>query len=379
MTTVQHTSGDLLAEARRLVPLVEANAVASEQGRRLAAPVVEAFREAGLFRLCVPAAYAGPEVDPLTMSEIIQTVAAADGAAGWCVMIASTTSSMSMFLPPDTARAIYGDPAVITGGAYAPNGTGTRTDAGWSVTGRWQWGSGTQHCDWITGGSITDDGGFHLCFLPKSAVTFHDTWDSSGLRGTGSLDFSVDGVVVPFDRTVQPGVGRPTIDGPLARFPNFNLLATGVASATLGIARRALDEVTALAQGKRPLFSAKTLADSSVAQSDLAQAEAAHGAARAFLAHEVGVAWDQACRGERVSTDQRARVRLACAHTARAAARAVDVAYELGGGSSVYATNPLQRCFRDVHTATQHLMVSPRMFETIGKVLLGRKADLTTL
>lgn len=379
MATTLTDPGALLAAARELVPLVEAHADASEQGRRLAPPVVEALRSAGLFRLCVPAAYGGPEVDPLTVSEIIQTVAAADGAAGWCLMIASTTSSMSMFLPPDTARAIYADPAVITGGAYAPNGRGVRTEAGWSVTGRWQWGSGTQHCDWVTGGALTDDGGFHLCFLPARAVEFHDTWYSSGLRGTGSLDFSVDAVVVPFDHTVQPGVGRPTIDGALARFPNFNLLATGVASAALGIARRALDEITALAGGKRPLFSAKTVADSSVAQDGFARAEAGLGAARAFLAHEVGTAWAVAQAGDRVSTEQRARVRLACAHAARAAVAAVDAAYELGGGTSVYATSPLQRCLRDVHTASQHLMVSPRMFETVGKVLWDRKVDVTTL
>ena len=102
------------------------------------------------------------------------------------------------------------------------------------MTGRWQWGSGTQHCAWILGGTVCDDGAFRLCWFDAADVTFHDTWYTSGLRGTGSLDFSVDGAVVPLARTIQPLTSRPTVDVPLAWFPNFSLLAAGVASVGAG-------------------------------------------------------------------------------------------------------------------------------------------------
>jgi alkylation response protein AidB-like acyl-CoA dehydrogenase len=148
---------------------------------------------------------------------------------------------------------------------------------------------------------------------------------------------------------------------------------------TLGIARRAVDEIVALAQGKRPMFSSKTLAASALAQLDVARAEAAVGAASAFLLDELSSAWDSVVAGGHIPLEQRARVRIACTHAAQESARAVDLAYHLGGGSSVYSANVLQRCFRDVHTATQHLMVSPRILETAGKVLLGVEADVTTL
>ncbi len=226
-------------------------------------------------RMAVPVAYGGPEADPLTMLSAIETVARADGAAGWCTMIASTTSSQCLFLPPDSARAIYSDPAVVTGGVFAPNGEGAVVDDRVTVSGRWPWGSGTQHCEWVLGGTKCDDDTFRLCWFEAADVTFHDTWYTSGLRGTGSLDFSVDGVSVPLDRTIQPGRSRPTIDIPLAHFPNFSLLAAGVASVSLGIARRAIDELIALAEGKRPQFSSKTLAESAYTQVELARAEAA--------------------------------------------------------------------------------------------------------
>jgi indole-3-acetate monooxygenase len=372
--------GDHLVDvARALQPLVAAHADETERLRHLADPVVEALRDAGLFRLCVPTVYGGPEASPMTLVEVVEAVSMADSAAGWCVNIASTTSSMALFLPPAWAEEIYGDPAVVTGGAYAPTGTAEPVDGGHLVTGRWQWGSGTDHCDWITGGALTPSGEFHLMYFPRRDVELLDTWYAMGLQGTASGDFRVDGAFVPHGRSVQPGVSRPQVDSPLAAFPNFNLLATGIAATALGIGRRAVDEVVALAQGKTPLFSSKTLAKSSVAQVDIARAEAKLGAARAFLLDELSTAWELACTGGRAELATRARIRLACTHAALSAAEAVDLAYHLGGGSSVFATNPLQRCFRDVHTATQHLMVSPRINETVGKVLLGVEVDTTAL
>lgn len=372
--------GEQLVEAARsLRPLVQANADEAERTRRVPPVVVDALRDAGLFRLCVPHAYGGPESSPMTLVEVVEAISSADAAAGWCVNIASTTSSMALFLPPVWADEIYSDPAVITGGAYAPSGTAERVGGGHLVTGRWQWGSGTDHCDWITGGTITPDGAFHLMFFPRSDVVLLDTWYSMGLQGTASTDFTVERAFVPDGRSVLPGVTRPQVDSPLAAFPNFNLLAAGIAAATLGIARRAIDEVVALAQGKTPLFSSKTLAKSSLAQVDIARAEAKLGSARCFLLDELASAWALAQAGGRVDVPTRARIRLACTHAAVSSAEAVDLAYHLGGGSSVFAANPLQRCFRDVHTATQHLMVSPRINETVGKVLLGVEADTTAL
>lgn len=368
----------LVAAAEALRPLVAEHADAAEHGRRLPLDLVEALRDADLLRMCVPAVYGGPEADAVTLVQAIEAVASADGAAGWCTMIASTTSSMSLFLEPEWARLIYGDPKTITGGVYAPNGKGEAVDGGWRVTGQWQWGSGSQHCNWLTGGTVTDDGGFHLMFLDATDVEILDTWYTSGMRGTGSNDFRVDGAFVPAGRSVQPMLGRRTTDGPLAAFPNFSLLAAGVAAVSLGVARHAIDELTELGQGKRPLFSSKTISQSGSAQAELARAEATLRAARAFLHDELHQAWETAEAGGKVDVTTRARIRLACVHAAEASAKATDVVYTLGGGSSVFESSPLQRCLRDAHVATQHIMVSPRMYETLGKMFFGHEVDSST-
>jgi indole-3-acetate monooxygenase len=370
---------DLVEAAEGVQEIVEANADRCEQQRRLPKRVVQALRDSHLLRMCVPQAYGGPEADPMTLVRAIEQVSIADGAAGWCTMIASTTSSMSMFMEPAFAKEIYGDPKTITGGVYAPNGVATRSSDEWVVSGRWQWGSGSQHCQFLTGGTITDSGEFHLMYFDAADVTIHDTWYVSGLRGTGSHDFSVDGARVPVGRSVQPTVSVPHVECALAAFPNFTLLASGVAAVSLGIARHAIDEFTDLAQGKRPLFSSRTISQSGSAQAELAKAEAVLRSARAFLLDELATAWEHVLAGDQVDVATRGRIRLACVHAATSAAQATDVVYTFGGGTSVYETSALQRCLRDAHVTTQHLMVSPRMYETLGKQFFGIDIDGATL
>jgi alkylation response protein AidB-like acyl-CoA dehydrogenase len=371
--------GTLVDAAHDVGELVEAHADRCEQDRRLAPRVVDALREAGLMRMCVPAVYGGPEVDPLTLFDSIETVSTSDGAAGWCVMIASTTSSLSMFLPPTWAETIFSSRDVITGGVFAPNGQARRGDDHWVVDGRWMWGSGTQHCQWICGGAKGDDGSQHVMFFPAADVTIHDTWHTSGLRGTGSNDFSVHGARVPMGRSVEPLSGVRYVDSPLAAFPNFTLLAIGVAAVTLGIARRAVDELVTLAIDRRPQFSQRTIAQMGSAQTQLAQAQAQLGAARSFLRGEIGSAWHTVLDGGRVDVGTRARIRLAGVYAAESSAKVVDSMYTLGGGASVFETSVLQRCLRDVHVATQHIMVAPRLYETLGKHLFGAEIDSAML
>jgi indole-3-acetate monooxygenase len=140
-----------------------------------------------------------------------------------------------------------------------------------------------------------------------------------------------------------------------------------------------VDEAFALAGSRTALLQRKPSADSAVTQTDLARAEAHVGAASAYLHDTVRGAWDRVLAGDPVPVDDRARIRLAAVHAGQAAATATDLAYDSGGGSAVFATSPLQRCFRDVHTANHHVMIAARNYETVGKVLLGRPTDTSML
>jgi len=371
------TAEQLIARAHDTVEVIAKNADESERERRLVPPVVDALTSAGLMNMCVPAAYGGNEVDPITLTSIISILSHADGAAGWCSMIASTTSSMAAFLPPDGAQEIYGDPHSVTGGVFAPNGIGTVDDAVVTVSGRWAWGSGTQHCNWVLGGTRCDDDTFRLCWFDAEQVIFHDTWHTGGMRGSGSLDYEVAGAAVPHHRTMQPGVSPPQVDGPLARMPNFSLLAASVAAVGLGVARRSLDELYEMAGGKRPQFSSKTLAGHAHTQIEVAKAEARLRSAQAYLSDALGDAWNTVVADGAASIEQRTEIRSAAVHAASESAAVADVAYTLAGGTAVYDTSVLGRCLRDAHVVTQHIQTAPKLFERIGQLRLGFDVDVS--
>jgi len=379
----------LLATAHELAPRVAARSNEIEAARRLPADLAHELAQAGLFRMLIPEAYGGLELHPAAFLEVIEVIARADGSTGWCVMIGAATAMVSAWLPEANARAIYEPREAITGGVAAPMGRAERVEGGFRVTGRWPWASGSQNCQWLMGGVLVTQGGkpvlsptgmpeVRIMAFPARDAVLHDTWHASGLCGTGSCDMEVKDLFVPAESSLSLLNERPRLARPLYAFPALGLLAIGLPAVTLGIARRAIDELSALAHQKVLIPSRKPLATRSAVQAAVAEAEAHLRAARAWMFETVNDTFAAATRGE-VSVRNRADLRLSLTHATRASARAVDLMYEAAGGTAVFRTSPLQRCFRDVHTATQHGMVSPPMLETVGSVLLGLETDTTTL
>ncbi|TML86347.1 MAG: flavin-dependent monooxygenase [Actinobacteria bacterium] len=379
--------------ARKLASTIEPRRAEIERGRRLPPDLVAQLAGAGLFNLCVPRAYGGGEIEPADLVETIEAVARADGSTGWCVMIGATSGMVAAYLPDDEARAIYRSSDVVTGGVFAPRGTATPVEGGFRMNGRWAFASGSQHCAWLMGGCLVGgadgarggdgapDGApdARLLLLPTGEVEILDTWTVAGLCGTGSHDMVVTDAFVPAGRAVSLVTEPPRQRGALYAFPLFGLLALGIAAVALGLGRAAVDELTDLAGVKVPTGSRRRLAQRSAVQADVARAEARLRSGRAFLLDAVGAAWASACAGDDISLEQRALLRTAATHATREAAATVDLAYEAGGGSSIYASSPLQRHFRDVHVVTQHVMVAPATYELTGRVLLGIPTDTTML
>lgn len=348
------------------------------------------LRDAGLFRLFVPSALGGPELEVQEGMDAIEEIARSDGAAAWCVMIAATTGLLAAYLPDPHAHALYGDPAAITGGFAAPLGRATEAEGGLIVSGHWQWGSGTRHCTWIGGGCLLVNGAgapapradglvAPFVFFEPTDVDLLDTWYVSGLRGTGSTDYRVDRAFVPEGRWVQIGLDRPRRGGALYHFSFYGLLALGITAVALGLARRAVNELVALAGHKRPQGSSRPLADRAPVQADVATAEAMIEASRAFMADAIGRAWEVVSAGDELTVEHRRLLRLAATHGTSEASRAVDLMYAAAGGAAVYDDSPIQRVFRDVHVATQHAMVAPRTFELSGRLRLGLDTDTRQL
>jgi len=369
-------SPDLAAELAR-------RAEANERERRLPRDLVDRLIEAGAFRLCVPHVLGGLEVDVATFAERIEAVAAADGAAGWCVMIGATSGLAAAYLPELAARAIFGDARMVAGGVFAPRGKAVAAEGGWRVSGRWAFASGCRHSDWLMGGAAVagPDGKpeVRLFLLPASTWTIHDTWHTAGLCGTGSDDIQVADTFVPAAQSFSLTSGKPWSDGRLYAFPVFGLLAIGIAAVALGIGRGAIEDFHAIARTRAPSLGRRMLAERGQVQATLAEAMGILDGARAALHGAISGAWEAAAKGLPLSIEPRARLRLAATHATRAAADAVTRLHHAAGGGSIYLNSPLQRRFRDVHTATQHMMVGPATLELVGRVRLGLDTDTAML
>jgi alkylation response protein AidB-like acyl-CoA dehydrogenase len=385
-------SVNVLDAVEALVPRVRELANEIEEGRRLPPELADAFGRAGLWRSCIPEAAGGIGVRNLNaLLSVFRDLGAADGSAGWCAMIGATSGLIYAYLDPAVAREIVqDDPSFCTGGVFAPSGRAVRADGGWRVSGRWAFASGVQHSKWLGLGAVMMDGDTFAtlpngaadvrgALVPASEVEILDTWYVSGLRGTGSNDVVADEVFVPEERIYRLVGGAPKADGIVYRFPVFGLLALGVASVAVGIARGAIVDLVDLATQKTPSGSRRRLADRAPVQMEVAQAQAELSAAEALMVNEVGLVWEEAEEGAQPDVEARARLRLAATHATRTAARVVDRMYDAGGGTSIYAASPLQRAFRDVHAATQHMVVAPATYELAGRVLLGVEADLSQL
>ena len=210
---------------------LEAGAEESERIGTLARASVDALYDSGLFRLKMPHVLGGAEADVVTQLDVLEAVSRIDPASGWCLMIgAASLGSLGAFLPDDSIEEIFvgGRPPKVAGAA-APSATATPVEGGYRVTGRWRFGSGVMHAEWVSAGArvAADAPPGHprqlRLIMPRHKVKVHDNWQVMGLRGTGSCDFSVDdlfvsdGFALGLDadgttagrRAVPAGPGRP--------------------------------------------------------------------------------------------------------------------------------------------------------------------------
>jgi alkylation response protein AidB-like acyl-CoA dehydrogenase len=334
--------------------------------------------DAGLVRMLVPRDVGGLEVNPLTALQVTETIAAANGSAGWVLMIMAASGHWAGgWLPHAVGARIFGDPRAVMVGSTVPVGTAERVDGGYRISGRFPFASGSVHAGWMAsscflsvgGRPITDAAGtprWAVFVTPTSAVTVLDTWHSLGLRGTSSHDYTISDVVVP------DGWQFNHLDPP--RLPHYASVSfpTGLmAAVALGIAHAALDAMLALAAAKRTSPGNTLLRDDAHVQAELGQAAAQVGAARAFLYQAMSDRWAAVQAGAPLSRTDRVALRLATAHAVAVAQQAVDRVHALAGSSAVYSSNPIERHFRDIHTAATHAaMRAPQAYVTGGQLLL---------
>ena len=376
----------LMDAAREIAPIIEQYRDEAERERRLSKPVLHALRESGLLRMATPKALGGLETDPITRALVVEEVSRHDSAAGWTLENPIDWAFYCSRLPDEGAEEIYSNGGdVVIAAQFGRPLNAISTEGGYRISGRAPFVSNCYDADWISSTALVDVDQHSegepvtvMVYFPREDCEIIDTWDVMGMRGTGSNDISVTDVYVPKSRTFpmvpefEPG---SHYQGPLYRLPFVGAAATGIPTPMLGVARRAVDEVTELALTKTPVASSCLLKERSSAQVQLGKAEAVLRSGRSLLLDTVGEAWQRSVDGGTHSLKQKADLLLAMTHAMSSAVQAVELACSIAGTTAFRATSPLERCFRDVQTMKHHVFASEARYGTFGQVYLGVPPD----
>jgi alkylation response protein AidB-like acyl-CoA dehydrogenase len=373
----------------------------AEELRTLPHDAVAILRSLGLFWLKTPAELGGTPLAPVEFSDVIEELAYVDTSTAWAAMIGAGCNGLAGgWLPEEGARRIFGagpdGVRPVVAGQLAPRGAGHPVRGGYLVSGRWGFSSGIVHADWLIGAFKPDgedpgpsggedlpadhgaadhgaaDTGFGrmvVFLVPKAQAEVIDNWHVAGLQGTGSLDFSVDGIFVPSEMTYDLGTAAVR-DGDLFRLGMPAFVSNEVPPLAIGLARRALDDMTELATHTARFPGGPTVSERAVFHKELGRAETKIRAARALHREAMAAAWASAVAGTVPGEELQLAVTTASIYAVETCAEVVTDLFRYGGGRVLALSNPMQRHLRNVLAARQHLALSEEHYETAGRYIL---------
>ena len=386
MTSLADTDDRVVALARGMRDLVQAEAAESERMRTLTPAIVDEMWASGLMSSFNPVAAGGVEPSFTEMIETWIEMAWQDGSFGW-IGIANLPSSFAAaaYLPDEGFAEVFTahDNRVTLGGQFFPNGQGTAVDGGYLLNGSWSFGSGTGHSEYVAAGFLPIDNGemrwvseglpdMQVAVLPREEINFKDGWHVQGLKGTGSYDYSVENVFVPKSRTFGLFVREPHRGAsPATRMGMMPVTAAGHASWALGVAKSMLDDVQELAATKYRMSDMESLASRPTFQKGLAHHRASWRAARLLVLDAFTTAEAAVAAGEDLTPALRADMRVAAVYATDTARSCAEWAHLVAGTSSIREGSRLERAFRDVYTGTQHAFISEKVAIDAAQIWLG--------
>ena len=407
---------DMIAEERRLPsdidaqPLVRAAAALQpglrgyheeiEREQRLPPGLVEQLNAVGFYRMVIPRALGGLQVDPLTYLRVVELLAEGVGSVGWNIANNSVGQLVTLGLPDEGVNEIYANGAatVIAGTAVPGGGQAVPVEGGYRVSGRWSFGSGCREAAWMLGSfqivdndcpTLVDPRGrprrrpdgkplyWRGVFPRAEAEIVPGSWDVAGLRGTGSFDWTVEDVFLP-ERRTMPHAGIP-LDNQWERWPGVTYalpvqcwVGPHHSAVITGIARAGIDALIDLAGGKTPRGRGPgLLCDNPQVQDAVGRADAILNAGRAYRTAMIAELWNTVAAGKDTTLEQRARCRLASTYAGDSAREAMDLVYRHGGSTSFQRASRLAECWRDLHTVGQTVTIAPEWYSIGGRVYLG--------
>lgn len=347
----------------------------AEKLGKLTDNTVKTMKQIGNIRLLQPKKHGGLEVHPREFAETVMATASLDPSAGWINGVVGVHPYQLAYADPRVGAEIWADDVdTWVASPYAPQGVAKPVDGGYIFNGRWQFSSGTDHCDWIILGAMIGDADgkplmppqmLHMILPRQDYQIVEDSWDVVGLRGTGSKDVIVKDAFVPTYRTMD---AMKVMDGTAQReagmtetlylMPWSTMFPLGISAATIGIAEGALAAALDY-QRARVNSSGVAIKDDPYVMYAIGEAAADINAARQELLANADRIFDMVDAGKDVSFEDRAAGRRTQVRAVWRAVSAVDEIFARCGGNSARMDKPLQRYWRDVHVGQAHAIHVP--------------------
>lgn len=367
---------DPLIRAKSLAAVIEAEADRTAEIGEISPVVIDAIRATELFWMNVPAELGGEDISMKKRFEVYEEVASYDGSTGWSFMtLSGFVGYTAVGLGDSAVEVMYGDRdnRCLAAGFAAPTGTAVAVDGGYRVTGSYRFGSGVPHADYFAAGAATDGDPAETftAFVPRSQVQTLGGWNVFGLKGSGSIDFAVDDVVVPKDFTFDPANYVAHRGGAGGRMDFLSTALVYHSAIAAGIAKHALREVVKVADSGRQRPPAPKILDQQRFAHDFAYREGRLAAARALIIECIENARVKIENNEEMTDVDRARLRLAANTMHTVALETAQWAYTWGGTASFRDGSRLGRCLLDIEVAIQHAHVDHTNIDDLAPTIIG--------
>ena len=339
------------------------------EDREIPRELIDSMASRGLFRLLVPRSVGGEEIGLLDYLAITQAISSADASTAWCFNQNNVLGTAASLMSESLAKEVWADADAILSNGPPQHALIEPVTGGYSITGRWNFSSGSRHSTWVVAIGKYNDQILSL-IMPHAEVEWIDSWQVGGLQGTGSFSFEANALFVPAHRTWVEAQAVRREKGPLYLMNRRLIFAAGFACVALGVARSALDEAIKTSLAKSPQDQA-LLRDQVQTQRDIGNAEALWGSSDAYVKAQARTLWEHACAHDELRLEDRIGLRLASTWAIRKAAEVVDIAYSVCGATSIFENHPIQRKFQDAHAITQQLQGRFEHYETAGQFYLG--------
>jgi 3-hydroxy-9,10-secoandrosta-1,3,5(10)-triene-9,17-dione monooxygenase len=382
------TPAELFARARALAPYLAEQAEEGNRLGRVPEAVVARMKDAGLFRVLQPRRWGGYEMSPEVFYDIQMILGEGDMSAAWVYGIVGVHSWHLALFDDRAAQEVWGDDQdVLIASTYMPVGKLTAAEGGYRLTGRWGFSSGSDNCDWaLLGAMLPDDasGEVRQCTLlvPKSDYRIvEDSWQTIGLKGTGSKDVIVEDAFVPAHRVHHhmqgfrcdsPGNAVNTAD--VYRLPFGQVFIRAINSAAVGAAQGMLDAVIDYAKSKKGPYQSPTL--NVTAQHTVARAATEIADMKNTMRANFRDMLDYAGRGEDIPMEKRLRYKLQATQAASRSAELATALFRVVGGNGLQQSRPFGRMMADLLGGRQHQFNQEPTYATnYGAYLMGLGAS----